>query len=157
MVANTRATFVADATLGKLAKYLRLAGFDTIFDNQKPDVCRLTQLVGRHRVLLTRSVSVFKCAKLPKIIFIRHNQPFQQLRQVLSVLDLSPSDLHPLTRCAICNQNIETATKAQVQGAVPEYVWLHQSDLFKCRQCQRIYWPGSHADRWLHFVNKAFK
>jgi uncharacterized protein with PIN domain len=141
--------FIADSTLGKLAKYLRLAGFDTLLDARSPDADRLNMLAGPHRIILTRSVQVKKLIGDAQVIFIRANDPSDQMLQVFTDLHLQFKDLHPLTRCAVCNRLLTALPKDKAQGRVPDYTW-QQHCLFKeCPECKRIYWQGTHAKRWM--------
>lgn len=149
-------SFVADATLGQLVKYLRLAGFDTIFDPQKPDALRLKQKASQRRYLLTRSTHIKRAIDSKKVIFIRHDDPLQQVRQVVKALGLRRDDLRPMTRCAVCNQPVKPLGKNEAAGRVPDYIWQQQSNFAHCPQCQKIYWPGTHVQRWLHFTDAWF-
>jgi uncharacterized protein len=139
--------FVADSTLGKLAKYLRLAGFDTLLDRQVPDARRLAEMAGGQRIILTRSTKVKR--SLAAAVLIEHNQPLAQIQQVFAQLRLQPSHAHPLTRCAVCNLELEPLSKADATGKVPEYVWRAHTRFKTCQQCRRVYWRGTHAHRWL--------
>jgi uncharacterized protein len=142
--------FIVDSTLGKLAKYLRLAGFDTLQDTQIPDARRLADMAGGQRIILTRSTKVKR--SLADAVLIEHNQPLSQIRQVITQLRLKPSHQHPLTRCALCNLGLEPLSKADALGKVPEYVWRAHTRFKTCPQCRRVYWRGSHAHRWLERV-----
>ncbi len=152
----SKLSFVADATLGKLVKYLRLAGFDTIMDTQKPDACRLSWMTDGHRTILTRSNRVRNAIENQSLLFIPHDQPLQQIRQVMDHLQLRRKDLSPLSRCTLCNQSIQKITKPKAKAQVPEYVWVHCTDFFICRKCRKIYWSGSHVERWLVFMDHWF-
>jgi len=146
--------FAADSTLGKLVKYLRLAGFDTLLDARPPDAARLNMLAAPHRIILTRSVRVKKTIGDAQVIFIRANDPSDQMLQVFTELHLQFKDLHPLTRCALCNRLLTAVPKDKAQGRVPDYTW-QQHCLFKeCPECKRIYWQGTHAKRWMMRVRE---
>jgi uncharacterized protein len=142
--------FVVDSTLGKLAKYLRLAGFDTLQDTQIPDAGRLADMAGGQRIILTRSTKVKR--SLADAVLIEHNEPLSQIRQVVAQLRLQPSHAHPLTRCAVCNLELEPLSKADAIAKVPEYVWRAHTRFKTCPQCRRVYWRGTHAHRWLERV-----
>jgi len=143
-----RHRFVADATLGQLAKHLRLAGFDTLLDTQVPRPDRLASLARDQRTILTRSGKVHRVLTGIPLILVRANDPRDQFRQVTTTLDLGPGDLRPLTLCARCNRELDRLSKSDALGRVPEYVWQRHDDFKTCAECRRIYWPGSHAQRW---------
>lgn len=150
-------SFVVDATLGQLAKYLRLAGFDTIYDPHKPDALRLKKMASQRSYLLTRCNHIKRCIDSKKIIFIEYNDPMQQMRQLVKALGLQRDDLKPMSRCPVCNQKVESLSKDKVIGRVPDYIWQHQSNFSQCPFCQRIFWPGTHVQRWLGLMDSVLK
>jgi len=141
--------FVADSTLGKLAAYLRLAGFDTLKDNRPPDGQHLEKMADGRRIVLTRSRSVLHRLKETPTIFIAHDQPSAQARQLFGVLGVRKDHLRPMTRCSVCNQLLEMVSKDLLTNKVPAYVWQQYSEFKACTRCDRIYWPGTHAQRWM--------
>lgn len=156
MAQSSAPTFVADCTLGQLAKQLRLAGLDTLLDRRTPDSQRLSRMAGGKRIVLTRSTRVKKQLASRPFIFIRDDQPRMQVRQVMAALNLRREDLRPLVRCCQCNRILETITRDQALGRIPEYVWQQHASFKTCGHCQRIYWPGSHAQRWLERMEGWF-
>ncbi len=153
---SSRHRFVADATLGQLAKHLRLAGFDTLLDTQTPRPERLSFLAHNQRTILTRSGKVYRALTGMAIVLVRANDPRDQFRQVIATLGLASGDLRPLTRCGLCNKELERLPKSDAIGRVPEYVWQQYSDFKTCPACRRIYWPGSHAQRWRDRIIQSF-
>lgn len=141
--------FVADSTLGKLATYLRLAGFDTLKDNRPPDGQHLVEMAEGRRIVLTRSRSVLNRLKETPTLFIEHDQPSAQLRQVFGALNVRKAQLRPMRRCSLCNQLLEKASKDLLVSKVPAYVWQHCSEFKTCTRCKKVYWPGTHAQRWM--------
>jgi uncharacterized protein len=146
--------FVADSTLGKLAKQLRLAGFDTILDTGKPDAGRLASLSWGQRIILTRSTRVKRALGTERLVFIHHNRPADQMSQVIAVFDLKREELRPMTRCALCNRMLDSLAKDQARGRVPDFVWQQHDQYNECPGCKRVYWRGTHADRWLKRMEK---
>ncbi len=139
--------FFAESTLGRLAKWLRLAGFDVVSDHGVPEVNRFLRLAqDAQRIILTRTQRVFKALDSDTAIFIRHNHIEAQLRQVMQVMSIQPDDLRPLTICAICNRRLIPAAKADLRGRVPEHIWHQHETFLECPQCRKIYWSGTHAD-----------
>ena len=148
-------TFAADPSLGKLAKWLRILGFDTLYD----PVTGANQVQGgvrTERVLLTRTRRVQRDCPSGSLVFILSNDPIDQLREVIKALNLSKSDINPFSRCVLCNTPIEPVQKEAVLGRVPDYVWESETTFRQCRRCRKIYWSGSHTSRSLERINHLF-
>jgi len=147
--------FAAERTLGRLGKWLRMLGFDTIIETE----CRRGMFFenGGDRILLTRTRRVMTTQAARKPVMIRSNDPFEQLGEVVRAAALTPEDLRPFTRCLRCNEPIVSASKAEVQRSVPDYVWQRYSDFSTCLRCGRVYWPGTHTTRTLEIIEKHFR
>jgi uncharacterized protein with PIN domain len=143
--------FLADAMLGRLARWLRILGYDAeYFPGEDDDLLRQARREGR--VLLTRDTRLLQRRPLPPHLFIESDHVMEQLRQVVAALRLNPA-VPPAHRCSCCNAVLEPRDKAQVVGRVPEFVWSHHQAFWACPRCQRIYWAGSHRRR----MEKAIK
>ncbi len=150
------AAFLAESTLGKLAKWLRLAGFDTLFDKSRPDPIRLKQIASAEgRVILTRTKTVIRHAQPQECLFIRSNAPLDQAREVMSYFKIQRKSLRPLSRCAICNCPLQRISREELEDRVPAYVRQQHDFFMNCQQCNRVYWSGTHVakmnaimDRW---------
>lgn len=135
--------FVADAHLGKLASYLRMLGFDTLFFNDAGDA-RLVELAHtEHRVLLTRDKALLMCKDVTHGCYIRALKPRQQLLQVLQRLDLW-GGIRPFVRCMRCNNLLQRVPEAEVDEALPAGVRRRQSEFWRCTGCGQVYWKGTH-------------
>jgi uncharacterized protein with PIN domain len=140
--------FLADSTLGGLAKWLRLAGLDTRLDMLPPDPERLRQMCGdEHRWVLTRARRVYHKLGPNRCLFIRSNAPIEQVRQVIRDLKIQRPSLRPLSRCTRCNQLICPVSKESIIGRIPDYVWQKYDRFTACTKCRCIFWPGTHASR----------
>ena len=152
---HQRPCFLAEATLGRLAKWLRLLGFDTIF----PAGRRMEDAAERckkERILLTRTVRVArKCSDRP-VIFIGDNDPEDQLRAVAARLGLTARDLAPFSRCLRCNRKTVPVSKDAARGKVPDYVWQTSPRFTACEGCRKIYWPGTHTERAFEQIRRLF-
>ena len=135
--------FVADAMLGRLTRWLRLAGYDVLYDARMDDneLVRLARQSGR--VLLTRDRQL---AQRPRVttVLVASEKAQEQLRQVLCQY---PSAERPPPRCALCNGELIVAGRHEVEGEVPAYVWVNQDAFRRCRSCGRIHWEGTHWRR----------
>ena len=137
--------FLADAMLGRLARWLRILGYDAeYFPGEDDDLLRLARREGR--VLLTRDTRLLRRRPLPPHLFIQSDHVMEQLRQVVTALRLDPT-VPPARRCVCCNAVLEPRPKPEVFGLVPEFVWSQHETFWACPACQRIYWAGSHRQR----------
>ena len=143
--------FAAEKTLGKLAKWLRILGFDTIYDTD------IKNPAESGRILLTRTKRIKDEYTTDKLIFIKSDKPFKQLKEVIKALGIVNEDLKTFTRCISCNTKIRTIEKNSIRSHVPDYVWESQNSFKACRECKRIYWQGSHTKRSMELIKKLFE
>jgi uncharacterized protein with PIN domain len=132
---------LADGMLGRLAKWLRLLGYDTAYDNAAtdPELARRARAEGR--VLLTRDQALAARRGL-RALLIRSQVLEEQVREVRQRLGPPP---HPaLSRCAVCNSVLEPMSHDQAAQLVPPHVLRTQTEFRRCPGCGRVYWPGSH-------------
>jgi uncharacterized protein with PIN domain len=122
----------------------------TLLDSHPPRADRLARLARDERIILTRSTEVRRALPAAPLIFIQSNAPDEQFDQVMRALTVAPDELHPMTRCAACNQPLDSLAKSEALGRVPDYVWQRHEDFKACPECRRVYWPGSHVQRWRH-------
>ena len=138
--------FFADDMVGKLARWLRLSGFDCAYERTIDDEALARIACREDRVVLTRDTRL--AARFPglRVYRLDSEDPVEQLRQVRGVFSLNlRAEL--FTRCLECNSVTEEVSKETVQGRVPAFVFQTQSEFHRCPGCGRIYWAGSHHDR----------
>ena len=150
-----RYCFAAERTLGKLAKWLRLLGFDAVFEAQSPDDA-FTNSLKSERILLTRTQAVRHKYRTRQQVFIKSDHVRQQIKQVIQELDIVYEDIRPFSRCLSCNVEISEIEKDAVFGRVPDFVWEMHDIFHTCPECKRIYWPGSHTERSLKRIQELF-
>lgn len=148
--------FATDATLGKLGRHLRLAGFDTVCQHQSGHGAAFWSMLDDQRIILTRTMALKMRWQHRSLVFVRDNDPWQQIRQVVAELGIVRGDLRPFSRCLECNATIHPVDRRTVWGRVPSYVWHHQQRFNACGQCQRIYWAGSHHDNMYNRLATIF-
>jgi len=137
--------FVADAMLGKLAKYLRIMGYDTFYQSSYPDQ-RLSELVKEGRILLTRNHAT--AIQYSNSIFIDHDLVKDQLKAVDKSLKFTRDQRDWFTRCLVCNSPLSKAESEVVRQNVPDFVFFkYHERIFFCPTCRRFYWPGTHRER----------
>ncbi|MFZ0242771.1 MAG: Mut7-C RNAse domain-containing protein [Desulfobacterales bacterium] len=149
------ARFAVEKTLGKLAKWLRLMGFDVCIESGA--VAASEAATCPDRVVLTRTRRRCRDLRDRPFLFIRANDPFDQLREVICSLDLSRQAIRPFSRCLLCNTPTAAVDRKAVRHRVPDYVWESQARFCHCPRCGKIYWPGSHTRRGLAHIDSLFK
>ncbi len=139
--------FIVDHNVGKLAKWLRIMGYDTLFFDGSNDSSMVSAALNEERVILTRDTQVMKRRVVTSgrlnAIFIQSDEPEQQMCQVIADLNLD-CQFRPFAVCLECNQPLLERSKQQVEGRVPPYVFQTQSQYMECPICHRIYWRGTH-------------
>lgn len=135
--------FIADAMLGKLAKRLRLLGYDVLYDPSCDDNEIIRLALEEERTILTRDTGLVDRPIAKNHLFIKSDDPGDQIRQVIDDLDLSPGP-EILTRCSVCNALLLKVSRQMVRDRVPEHVYRMKNDFKRCGLCSRIYWQGSH-------------
>ena len=138
--------FVLDAHLGKLARHLRLAGFDSLWENDYGDEEIVALSVAQKRVILTRDKGILKRRAVLRGYFVRETESEKQFCEVVRAFQLERS-LKPFSRCRVCNAVLREAPKESVRGRVPEAVWKQLDAFTECSECRRIFWQGTHCER----------
>jgi uncharacterized protein with PIN domain len=147
--------FIADTMLGKLARWLRILGYDTLYYREIEDLALLRIARTQHRWLLTRDAVMVREQKPLNYTFIRDDHLTDQLKQVVTELGLEVDRL--LNRCLECNDELVTLPKDQAQSLVPQYVFQSQKRFSQCPTCRRVYWAGTHYNRILERLNTLFE
>jgi uncharacterized protein with PIN domain len=141
--------FIADVHLGKLAKYLRILGFDSLYQNDYTKTDLLHFAIGENRILLSRDGTF---ADRPVNFFrIQHEDPLLQLMQVAKEFHLEKL-MHPFSRCLACNGRLVVKEKESLEQLLQENTRKYFSEFWQCTHCYRIYWKGSHYERMLKLV-----
>jgi len=142
--------FIVDSNVGRLATWLRIAGFDTLFAEGIDDNRLVRIALDEDRVLLTKDRQILKRRLVTsgrlKVILIEDDEVKAQLRQVLTTLKLA-SQLRPFSLCVECNEPLVPKEREEVEELVPPYVFQTQTQYMQCPGCLRIYWRGTHWER----------
>ncbi len=128
------ASFDVDGMLGRLAKWLRILGFDTGYPRSVPSE-------GRYFVT-TREVT-----SRTGVVRVTAQRPLEQLKQVIEQTGVSVESDRFFSRCLVCNLPVAEVSKELVAGRVPEPVFASKSEFHECPRCKRLYWEGSHLER----------
>ncbi|NOY97103.1 MAG: Mut7-C ubiquitin/RNAse domain-containing protein [Chlorobi bacterium] len=145
--------FILDAHLGKLAKYLRMIGFDTLYKNDYTD--STIREIGRteHRIILTRDKGLLNSKKVTHGYYVRAIHPEEQLSEIIEKLDLY-SRIDPLSRCLICNGKLKKVNKEDILEQVKPDTAQFFNSFYQCPSCNKIFWEGSHYDRMSRFIKR---
>jgi len=139
--------FVADSMLGKLARYLRIMGYDTFYQSSYPDQ-RLSELVMEGRILLTRNHATSRLYS--NCVFIDSDLVKDQLKAVDTALNLTRDRKNWFRRCLVCNSPLSKAEGEVARESVPDFVFFnYRKRIVFCPCCKRFYWPGTHRERML--------
>jgi uncharacterized protein with PIN domain len=149
--------FIIDHNAGKLARWLRMLGFDSLFFTGEDDTDMVRQALAEGRIILTRDTGVMKRRVITrgrlKAILIKSEELENQIQQVMAELDIK-NNSHPFTLCLECNRPLIPKTPAEVKDRVPPYVFKTQKQYVECPACRRIYWRGTHWAAMLHKLEK---
>ncbi len=150
--------FVLDGHLGRLARYLRMLGFDSAYDRNAVDEELARVSAGEERILLTRDRGLLRRSIVRLGYLVRSDEPRRQLAEVVDRYGLA-EDAAPFSRCVRCNGSIEPVAKAEIAARLAdEPRTLRHFDLFgRCASCGAIYWQGSHFDRMSRLVEEVVR
>jgi uncharacterized protein with PIN domain/sulfur carrier protein ThiS len=143
--------FIVDAHLGKLARYLRLLGFDTLFFNDIGDQRLIQCSVDDARTLLTRDRALLMHRQLTHGGYLHCIETRRQLAEVVARYDLY-RQIVPFSRCMVCNGIIVSQEKAQIEHLVAAQIVGQHDKFWRCDRCQKIYWKGSHYNQLLKTI-----
>ncbi len=149
-----RPAFVLDAHLGRLAAYLRLLGFDSLYRNDFSDDELAAVSAGQERILLTRDRGLLKRSVVTRGYCVRSDAPREQIREVAERFDLAGSAA-PFCRCLACNGLLRPVDKSSVWDRLPPGTRERFDEFYRCEGCGKIFWPGSHFSRLQSIVWEA--
>jgi hypothetical protein len=146
--------FLADRMLGKLAKELRMLGYDTAYyrGEEAYPLIKLAREEGR--VILTRNTKLFPKRPEDRLIQITEIKPSLQLRELIQKGYISIDEEKPYSRCLLCNVPLSRFSREEAEGKVPDFIFYQHKEFSRCPECLKIYWPGSHLDHMEEKVKK---
>ncbi len=144
---NDDLRFIVDINVGKLARWLRMMGYDTLLFGHDDDARLIKIALDQGRIVLTRDSQMMKRRVVTSgrlgAILLTSDQPEQQMGQVMDSLHLDGYH-HPFRLCLECNQPLEERTKEEVTDRIPPYVFKTKEQFVECPACRRVYWKGTH-------------
>lgn len=143
--------FVVDVNLGRLARYLRLLGFDTLYRNDYVDRDLVEISSNNGRIVLTRDRNLLKHASITHGCFIHNTQPLLQIEEIILRLDLVNSAT-PFRRCIRCNGLLQPVEKSAIEERLPPLTREYYEVFWMCGECRQIYWEGAHYQKMVALV-----
>ena len=138
--------FIVDINVGRLAKWLRVMGYDALLEREADDAELVAEAQRQGRILLTRDSFLTQRKAITsgqvRVVLIQSDDIWSQLRQVVDALDLDFS--RGFSLCIECNAPLEPRHKAELQHRVPPHVYSTQEEFMECPACRKIYWRGTH-------------
>jgi uncharacterized protein with PIN domain len=148
--------FIVTRELGKLAKWLRILGYDSVYHDKKETSSLIIRALREERILLTRSPALEKYKGI-RVVIVGHDLVEDQLEQVARELGLPVDDKEMFRRCVECNTLLELRAKEDVRDKVPEYVFNTQECFKICPRCGKIFWKGTHWDMVKEWLDRTKK
>ncbi len=138
--------FIVDVMLGRLARWLRLLGYDTIYHHTASDDDLFFIAHQDRRILLTRDRNLAQRMNPAYCLLITKQDVREQLKQVVRHYGLNLED-YLFSRCTLCNQLVQAVPKTMARGQVPDFIYESITIFYYCDQCKKFYWAGSHIQQ----------
>ncbi len=148
--------FVLDVHFGRLAAFLRLAGFDALYGRDLADEELAAISATTKRILLSRDQALLKRRIVTHGYYVRSTNPAEQLAEVVRRFDLRGS-ARPFTLCTVCNGAMATVSGDEVADRVPPRSRQFYDDYRRCLDCGRVYWKGTHYERLRRLLDAALE
>lgn len=143
--------FILDVHLGKLARLIRLMGFDVLYENHYSDKDIIDLIIKEQRVVLTRDKGLLKHKAVLWGYWLRSQDPYEQLKEVYYRYQLK-KNMQPFSRCLLCNGLLHSIEKEKVEQVLPPRTKLFFHEFYQCQDCGKVYWKGSHYERMLQQI-----
>jgi hypothetical protein len=146
-------TFAVDMNVGKLATLLRMAGFDTFYRNDIFDPDLIEVALREKRILLSKDTDLLKRKEVVFGYLVREIHPEKQLAEVVHLYGIK-EQFKPLSRCLRCNGVLQPSAKQEIIDQLEPLTKKYYDSFRRCRECGKIYWPGSHRDKMLRVLGR---
>lgn len=145
--------FVLDVHLGKLATYLRMLGFDTLYRNDYDDPALANISAAERRILLTCDRRLLMRKQVSYGYFVRNRMPRQQIIEILRRYQLY-HEIKPFSRCINCNGATRSVSKQSIESELLTKTKKYYTDFYQCDSCKKIYWKGSHYQQMMKLIDQ---
>jgi uncharacterized protein with PIN domain len=146
--------FIADKTLGKLAKWLRILGYDTVYWLSDDLTGLLSRALEEGRSLITKDTKLYQRKGTVRALLIREDNPFLQIQEVVRHFQLPLNKKMLFSRCLTCNAILEEVVPEEVKEEVPDYIYHTHQAFSRCPSCRKVYWAGSHYGHMAKVVER---
>ncbi len=133
--------------VGKLAKWLRILGYSTFYENSIEDSHLIKKALKFEGDILTRDAELVERLDEVDFLLIKSKDYLKQLEEVFKRYKLDFEREKMFRRCTLCNTKTESVKKEDIKNLIPPYVYKHQQEFSRCPKCDKIYWRGSHIDK----------
>ena len=144
--------FITDRNLGRLAKWLRILGYDTACYSEKIDRDFLRAGAREKRIVLTRRRDMARRDFSGRMVIIYHDRVYDQIQELREKTSLELNSRNFFTICLECNQRLQSISKEKAAERVRPYVFQTQDTFLTCPECGKIYWPGTHKGHILRLL-----
>ncbi len=148
--------FICDDNLGRLAKWLRTLGYDTLFYPTISDQELVKKALDEGRTILTRDNDLIGMKSVQDYLLITSDQHLEQLKQVIKHFKLKKDEEKLFTRCLVCNTLLEEIEKEKIKDRLYPYVYKTQDHFVHCSSCDKIFWPATHIEHIKEKLRKVF-
>ena len=148
--------FIADAMLGRLARWLRILGYDVSYESSISDNDLIARAIHERRIILTMDRKLTERESAKNSLLIKSPSYKEQLKQVITHYNIDYKS-GIFTRCLVCNSLLASIEKEKIKDKVPPYVYSTQDEFDICQQCGRIYWSGTHRVKMLGMLGEIMK
>ncbi len=151
-----RVRFIADVNVGKLAKLMRLIGFDTAYENRWSDSYIAEKAFEEQRIVLTKDRDLLKRKIISYGRLVRSIKPWDQLAEIVHFFGLEKR-ISPFRLCTLCNRTLVRVRKEEVIQELEPLTRIFFNEFTRCPQCGKIYWGGTHHERILEGIRSLEK
>jgi uncharacterized protein with PIN domain len=149
--------FIADKTLGKLVKWLRILGYDIVYWRSDDVQGLLRRAQDDARTLITKDTKLYKAKGSLEALLIREDNPFLQIQEVVRHFRLPLEKARLFSRCLPCNTPLEDVAPEEVKEEVPDYIYHTHQEFSRCPSCRKVYWAGTHYGHMTTVVNRLLE
>ena len=135
--------FILTKELGRLARWLRILGFDTLYFESDNVATLILEALREDRTIITRKKAKINDLEKKTVVILSGNLE-EQLKELVEKLNLKIKEEEMFSRCTLCNAALEEVKKESVKQKIPPHVYKTQNNFMQCKICAKIYWQGSH-------------
>ena len=148
--------FIVDRMLGRLAKGLRMLGYDTVYYRGDNAYQMIKLAREEDRVILTRNAKLIPKRSEDRLVRIMEEKTPLQLKELIQMKVISLYEENLFSRCLLCNIPLDKIPREEAKGKVPDFIFYQQKEFSRCPRCLRIYWQGSHQENMQKKVKELF-